>query len=74
MDITAPRPAASLSQIVSAVAPMRFLRDPFGFVSGYRAYLVYTHLAAKSDDELAALGLTRTDLPRAAMTAVLDAA
>jgi hypothetical protein len=72
MDLTANKPSASLSDIIAAVAPKRFLRDPFGFFSGYRAYLVYTHLSAKSDAELADLDLERTELPRVAMSAILD--
>lgn len=58
--------------LIEAIAPKRFIRDPFGLFSGYRAYLVYTHLAAKSDEELAALGLTRATLPRVAIQAVFD--
>jgi hypothetical protein len=72
MDITANTPTNSLSDIISAVAPKRFLRDPFGFVSGYRAYLVYTHLNAKSEAELTVLNLNRSDLPRVAMSVVFD--
>lgn len=61
-----------LTEVINAVAPKRFLRDPFGLVSGYRAYLVYTHLAAKSDAELKNLGLSRDMLARTAMQVVLD--
>ena len=64
--------AADLAALINAVAPKRFLRDPFGLVSGYRAYLVYTHLAAKSDSELAALGVGRDTLAQTAMKVVLD--
>jgi hypothetical protein len=72
MEFTATTSSASLSDIITAVAPKRFLRDPLGFVSGYRAYLLYTHLSAKSDSELAELDLERAELPRVAMSAVLE--
>lgn len=58
-----------LRRIAEALAPGAFRFDPFGVVSGYKAYLIYTGLAAKSDPELAALGLTRSDLPRVALQA-----
>ncbi|SLN64178.1 hypothetical protein ROJ8625_03253 [Roseivivax jejudonensis] len=62
----------SLSDIVSAIAPRKFKFDPLGLVSGYRSYTIYTRLAAKSDAELAELGIARTDLPRVAMEAVFQ--
>jgi len=61
-----------LRALVNAIAPKRFMRDPFGLFSGYRAYLVHTDLSAKSDDELQALGLARKDVPRVAMEAVFE--
>ena len=54
------------------MAPRRFLRDPLGILGGYRAYLVFTNLNAKSDVELRALGVTRMDLPRLAMEVVFE--
>ena len=38
-----------------------------GLAMGWRAYRSYGALSAKSDGELQALGLTRADLPRAAV-------
>lgn len=58
-----------LGRIAEAFAPGRFTLDPFGLVSGYKAYLIYTGLATKSEEEIAAMGLKRQDLPRIAMTA-----
>lgn len=58
-----------LRAIAASFAPGSFRFDPFGLVSGYKAYLIYTGLDAKSDSELAEIGLSRRDLPRAAMTA-----
>ncbi|NIL96743.1 MAG: hypothetical protein GTO62_06280, partial [Planctomycetales bacterium] len=55
--------------IAEALAPRAFRFDPFGLVSGYRAYLIYTGLAAKSNSELAKLGITRRDIPRIAAEA-----
>lgn len=56
-------------RIAEALAPGTFRFDPLGIVSGYKAYLIYTGLAAKSDKELAAMRLDRRDLPRVAMDA-----
>ncbi len=64
----------SLSQLATRLAPRRTKVDPLGIVSGYRAYVIYTRLSSLSDEELADLGLTRDDLPRAAMEAVRPAA
>lgn len=58
-----------LRRIAGALAPGAFRFDPLGFVSGYKAYQIYTGLAAKSEQELASLGLTREELPRFAMRA-----
>ncbi len=49
-------------------APIRF--DPFGIVTGYKAFQIYTGLEAKSDRDLAAMGIARRDLPQVAMKAV----
>ena len=67
--LTASR-GVDLGAIARTLAPGTLRVDPFGFVSGYKAYLIFTGLSAKSDSELAELGLTRPDLPRAAMEAV----
>ena len=58
--------------LADAIAPKPLRFDPLGFVSGFEAYQIYTALAAKTDGELAALGLGRADLANAAMTAVRD--
>ena len=58
-----------LRGIAEALAPGSFRFDPLGFVSGYKAYQIYTGLSAKSDAELTALGLKRADLPGVAMAA-----
>lgn len=54
-------------------APGRIRLDPAGLVSGYKAYQIYTALAAKSDGELAGLGLRRSALPAIAMRAATEA-
>ncbi|MBT8457630.1 MAG: hypothetical protein HKO95_16725 [Rhodobacteraceae bacterium] len=56
--------------IANAFAPGTFRFDPLGMVSGFKAYLIYSALAAKSDTELAAMGLKRETLGRTAMEAV----
>ena len=61
-----------LQSFVDEIAPQRAMRDPLGLVSGYRAYLVFTHLNSKSDRELAKLGLTRAEIPQAAFEAAFD--
>lgn len=55
--------------LAETVAPGRIRFDPLGFVSGYKAYQIYTGLSAKSDADLAGMGLTRADLPHVAMSA-----
>ena len=71
-SINAPVQTNSLRDIVASIAPRKMRFDPLGLVSGYRAYLVHTRLSAQSDSELAALGLTRAAVPRAAMEAVFE--
>ncbi|MCG6901269.1 MAG: hypothetical protein LJE68_01175 [Rhodobacter sp.] len=44
-----------------------------GLTSGYQAYRTYERLSRKNDSELAAIGLTRADLPRVAAEELLDA-
>lgn len=58
-----------IRSIADAFAPGAIRFDPLGIVSGYKAYMIYTGLAAKSDAELADLGMKRTDIPRVAMQA-----
>ena len=65
-----PTLGADLLRLVDAIAPGPIRFDPFGFVSGYKAHQIYTALAAKSDEELAAMNLTRTELPGVAMSVV----
>lgn len=69
---TAAQPAVDLGRIAEALAPGRFRFDPLGIVSGYKAYVIYTELSARSDAELARLGLDRADLARVAMDAARD--
>ena len=56
--------------IADAIAPRRVKRDPLGLAAGFRAYRIYSELDAKSDTELAHLGLSRRDLARAAFEAI----
>lgn len=58
-----------LRGIAEVLAPGSFRLDPLGLVSGYKAYQIYTGLSAKSDAELAELGLERANLPSVAMAA-----
>jgi uncharacterized protein YjiS (DUF1127 family) len=51
-------------------APRRESRDPLGLMGGWRAYVVYKELDRKSDAELNALGLSRTDIARVAFEAI----
>jgi hypothetical protein len=46
------------------------LRDPLGIASGLRAHRVYTHLSALSDTQLAAQGITRSDISQIAVAAM----
>jgi hypothetical protein len=41
--------------------------DPFGIVSGFKAYWIYTDLAERSDAELSAMGIERSDLAHIAI-------
>lgn len=59
-----------LRSIAEAIAPKRTKFDLFGLVSGYKAYLVYSALEAKSDEELDRIGLERKDIARAAFEAI----
>jgi len=68
MTMTAATRQTASKTLAARVA--EWLRDPFGIASGYRAYAIYSTLEAKSDDELAAMGLKRTDLPRVAAKAL----
>ncbi|POF34508.1 hypothetical protein [Roseibium marinum] len=63
-------PVIKLQDVIKSITPKRPNFDPLGLVSGYRAYLLYTHLSAKSDNELALMGVTRAELPSVAMDAV----
>lgn len=62
----------SLDEIIKKVAPKNFLRDPLGLFSGYRAYLVFSHLDGLSDETLATLNLKRQDIPAIAAKQVTD--
>ncbi|APX89487.1 hypothetical protein BV394_06955 [Brevirhabdus pacifica] len=65
--------APLVTDLINRIAPRKFRRDPLGLVSGYRAYLVYSHLSSLSDWELAELGLRRADLPRIAGDVIFQA-
>ncbi len=59
-------PTRRLADLVADVAPLRGGFDLFGIAAGLRAYRIYTTLDAKSDAQLAELGLRRTDTPAVA--------
>ncbi len=63
MDIAYKNSVPSLDEIINSVAPKKFLRDPLGFFSGYRSYLIFSHLSGMSDETLAKLKLKRQDIP-----------
>jgi len=63
----------NLGAIVKAIAPAPIRFDPFGIMSGYKAYDIYSSLDAKSDAELAAMGLDRAALPAVAMAGAEEA-
>jgi hypothetical protein len=42
-----------------------------GMVKGYRAYRIYSDLDAKSDSALAAMNISRSELPRLAARAII---
>lgn len=73
MSMTVSHPTRALSDLIGRIAPPKALRNTLGLVTGYRAYLIYTHLSAKSDGELVALGVTRAELPGLAMQAAQEA-
>lgn len=70
MDIAYKNSVPSLDEIIKNVAPKNFLRDPLGFFSGYRAYLVFSHLNGMTDESLAMLNLKRQDIPAIAANQV----
>ena len=41
--------------------------DPFGIVSGFKAYWIYSDLTERSDAELSAMGIERSDLAHIAI-------
>ncbi len=43
--------------------------DPLGVVSGFRAYRAYTDLSERSDAQLTAMGIDRSDIPNIALKA-----
>lgn len=69
-ETTAAR-SSKLDDILDVIRSVRFSRDPFGLVSGFRSYQLYTSLNAKSDFELAELNLSRSDLARVAVETAL---
>lgn len=66
MSVIYAEPTVTLKSVIQEIAPEHFWRDPFGLISGYRAYLVYSYLDGKTDEELLALGIDRGDVPRVA--------
>lgn len=72
MDIAYTQQNPTLNEILLKIAPARFKFDPLGLVSGYRAFLIWMHFNAMDDNELAALGLKRSDIARLASRSILD--
>lgn len=73
MNISASAPlGVNLRALAATFAPGRINFDPLGLVLGFKAYQIYTALDGKSDGELAALGLSRSDLPQVAMSAAQE--
>lgn len=68
-DLNYAAPNTRLSDMIRSIVPGGIKRDPLGFVSGYRAYAIYTRLASLSDTTLAGMSIDRRDLPRVAMDA-----
>lgn len=66
---TAPAATPTLRDIAQRFAPRSLDFDFLGIGTGYRAWLIYTGLNARSDAELQRLGLDRIDLPRIAWDA-----
>ncbi len=71
---TAFAPSPRLAGVLASIAPARIRFDPLGLASGFRAYSIYTYLNARSDAELAMLGIGRADVARVAVEAASDAA
>lgn len=65
--MTASTYSPTLGDFLQTIAPKNISWDLFGFASGYRSYVIYTQLDAKSDDELEMLGLARKDIARIAV-------
>lgn len=63
------RRGADVRAIADRFAPGTVRFDPLGIVSGFKAYLIYSALSAKSDLELEAMGLRREDLGKTAVEA-----
>ncbi|MHA6344376.1 hypothetical protein [Roseivivax sp. CAU 1761] len=59
-----------LRDLAGSITPRAVARYLSGLTAGYQAYLVYARLSAESDAELAQRGLTRADVPGAAMDAI----
>jgi hypothetical protein len=63
--------AANLAGPIATGAPAPERRaDPWGLAAGWRGWQEWSRLAAMTDAELAAEGLTRAEAPRAALAAL----
>ncbi len=73
MNATHATATRDVFDILEQVAPRRVWRDPFGLLSGYRAYQIAGYFYGMSDEKLKSYGLTRGDIPKVAMQAIFDA-
>ena len=56
----------TLQDLLRKIAPKPSKFDPLGLVSGYKAYRVWQRLNDLDDQQLAALGVSRSEVPRLA--------
>ncbi len=71
MTVFSTNSATSVGSSLQGAA--RVAADLFhGLAAGYGAYLAYTRLDRMSDRQLAEMGLTRSDVPRAAASGILN--
>jgi uncharacterized protein YjiS (DUF1127 family) len=62
---------ADLTSFFKSLLPTKAV-DPFGIFAGFRAYRMFQDLDAKTDRELAELGIERGDIARVAMDATFE--
>lgn len=67
MDITY---SPTLQDLLRKIAPASIKFDPLGLVSGYKAYRVWQHLSDMDDQQLAAHGISRSEIPRLAAQSI----